>query len=773
VKKTTKLIAGAAVLTAATATWVPTMSAQAATGGSDVRVGNAETVQVYMDPTGKVDTKRVYEQLDLVGKGHVTLRNPVSTDHLRNLDGFAGLDVKDGSQVVDTNVDGRTALRSVSDYDGALPLRVTTHYKLDGKTVQPGDVVGATGHLEVSYTVENVTGKPQQLSYDDGHGGRVTKTVNVPIPMVATLATTAPANFSGVRSTSANMGGDGHGGTQLNFTMTLFPPIGSTTAVVGYSADIHDGVVPRAELTALPVDPLQSPVFKSAAGSYQGGVDSGIDLTQGASKIDTNLLRLRDGAAKLLAGLIKLDDGAAQLRDGLAGQAAPGAAKLADGAGQLDTGLGKLADGAGALHAGTSKAAAGSRQLADGTQQLKGGVGTLADGQKSLEDGLATLYDGVKALPQSVQDQLKSNPDYQSALLGLQLTIFGIGKTTDSPAAPTLLGGLNAIQYALRSPGPNDCAKALTGGTPTQCGALDMVDLVADQLKAAGSPLAAALSGTTAKVDAGLLQGGAGLDKLRNGLSNPASNPATCAATIADPAHKCGVAQILQALQAGIPTLVNQLSGSISQQLLAGIGTPTKGCDPTATLRCGAAALSDGVDQLLAGANKLAGGAGDLSSGLGQIDDGAGQLADGARAAKDGSAQVANGANQLSDGIGTAADGSKQLADGLDQARSGAPQLVDGAQQLSDKGTKKLVAAGESTTQDYGQMVAVLKAGAKRARSQGMALGAPSGAAGLTAYDFVITGADGENSRNLARGLVGGALLAAAGGVLFLRRRLV
>jgi putative membrane protein len=54
-----------------------------------------------------------------------------------------------------------------------------------------------------------------------------------------------------------------------------------------------------------------------------------------------------------------------------------------------------------------------------------------------------------------------------------------------------------------------------------------------------------------------------------------------------------------------------------------------------------------------------------------------------------------------------------------------------------------------------------------------MALGAPSGAAGLTAYDFVITGADGENSRNLARGLAGGALLAAAGGVLFLRRRLV
>jgi putative membrane protein len=755
----------------------------------DVSVTNTESVQVYLSPDGKIDTKRVYEQLQMTGKGSVDLRNPISTDHLRNLDGFSGFDVQDGAQVVKQDVDGQVALRSVSDYNGDLPLRVSVAYKLDGKTVEPGDVVGADGRLEVLYTVENVTGAPQQLSFDDGHGQMVTRTVEVPIPMVASLVTTAPASFDNVTSESASMGGDGHGGTQMNFTMTLFPPIGSTKATVGYTADIHDGVVPRAELSGLPVNPLESPVFKTAATSYQGGATSGIELTDGSTQIDTNLLRLRDGAAKLVAGLIKLDDGAAQLRDGLADKAAPGAAKLADGTVRLDDGLGKLSDGAGRLADGTGKASAGSQRLASGSKrlsggvgQLSGGVGQLSDGQHALENGLTKLYDGVKALPASVQEQLAANPDYQSALLGLRLVIFNIGNASDAATAPTLLGGLNKVAQGMRWPNPadRDCAQALTGGTPTHCGALDMVDLVADQLRTAGSPLAAVLTGTTQQVDQQLLASGAGLDKLRMGLSNPNADPTMCAANIGNPALKCGVKEVNQALLAGIPTLVDLLTGSISQELLAGIGTPTKGCDPTSTLRCGAAALADGLDQVVdgvsklqAGAMKLSAGAGELSDGLDRIDDGAGKLADGAQQAKDGSAQIADGAGQLSDGLRTAADGSGRLSDGLGQARGGAPKLVDGAQRLSDEGTKKLIAAGEDTAQSYGEMVAVLKAGAERATTDDMAFGAPDGAVGLTAYSYILEGASGEDQRNLMRGAAGGALLVAAAGVLAIRRRLV
>ena len=127
----------------------------------------------------------------------------------------------------------------------------------------------------------------------------------------------------------------------------------------------------------------------------------------------------------------------------------------------------------------------------------------------------------------------------------------------------------------------------------------------------------------------------------------------------------------------------------------------------------------------------------------------------------------------MATGLSAAGSGSNRLADGLGEAADGAPALVDGAQRLSDEGTKKLVEAGKETTQNYGELYATIAAGAERAQTEKMAYGAPEGAVGLTAYSFVIQGEDGEGGRNLTRGLLGLAVLAAGAGVLAARRKLV
>jgi len=102
-----------------------------AAGGGDVDVVNTETVQVYTSPSGEVQDKRVYEQLALSGEGPVTLDNPISTDHLRNLDGFSSVDVENGEQVTSTTVHGQKRLRSVA----AVPSRAppTAH----GRSAMP------------------------------------------------------------------------------------------------------------------------------------------------------------------------------------------------------------------------------------------------------------------------------------------------------------------------------------------------------------------------------------------------------------------------------------------------------------------------------------------------------------------------------------------------------------------------------------------------------------------------------------------------------------
>jgi putative membrane protein len=762
-------------------------------GSGSVKVVNTETIQVYMSAAGDIQSKRVYEQLALSGHGSVDLKNPVSTDGLRNIDGFGGFDVKDGEQIVKTTVDGTKHYRSVSNFTGTLPVSVTTEYTLDGKKVSPGDVVGKSGKLAVKFVVTNKTSIKQEVTVADGSGGTVTKTVDVPVPMVGSLTTTAPSNFTNVEPGGASTAGDGAGGTTMSYTMTLFPPLGSDSATLGYTADITDGVVPRVDVALLPVDPLSSPTFKSAGESYQGGADTGAQLVTGAGTIDGNLLKLRDGAADLLAGLIKLSDGSTQLNDGLANDAAPGAKKLAAGTGDALDGSQKLFDGAKQLKGGLSTATGGGTQLDSGAKDL------LA-GQKALAGGLTQLYAGIQALPASVQAQLATDPQYQALLGALGQVVAGIGTLADQPQANpadnTLLGGLNGLKYGMRYPGTVDCVNHPL----TQCGIIDGVSMVKAGIDAqitGSAGLGAAL--TAARTSAGcvgdpvcsgnldaiipalvalpdaLQQASAalglavaggdgqlipGINLMRAHVSTGA-NPATC---VSNPSG-CGAREALLAVQGGIPLLVQGITSSIRDTLLANIGTGAAGCDPTKTLQCGANALSAGTQQLADGVSQLVAGLGQLSTGGSQLAGGAGDLADGL-------GQIDDGANDLADGLGDAADGSGQIADGLKTASGSTPQLVDGAKRLSTEGMGQLIQAGKDTAVNYGELYAVIKAGSERAQTSSMAYGAPAGAEGLTAYAFTLKGEDGEGTRNLTRGVGALALLGLGAGVCVMRRRL-
>jgi putative membrane protein len=723
-------------------------SAFAVDGGSSVNTVNTETVQTYLNADGKVDSSRIYEQLTMTGDGSVTVKNPVDPNGLRNLDGFGGLSPTDGVLQQHYDVNGVAQGRTVSTFDSSkLPISVDVGYVLDGKKVSAGDLVGATGDVQVTYTVKNLTSKDVPLTFTDGAGGTKTETGSVPIPIVGTVVFDLPKNFTDVNSKAASMGGDGHGGTQMEYLLTLFPPIGSDTVSFGYTAHLTDGLVPPVSFTAVPVDPTTNPTFATAVDSYASGAKTGDKLAAGATKINVNLLRLRDGAGQLLAGLIKLDDGAHQLDAGLSGQAAPGSAKLADGA----------------------------HRLADGAQQADVG------GQK-LAAGLTKLHGALTTLPQTLQHNAK----YKLLLGALTQIAGGVGNLNDKPTAKSLLGGLNAIQQGLEVGANNDCIVSASGGTPKRCGAIDAVKTLAlsVQLSRSQSPtqpvvgpltvvnegflrakLAAILSSagcqsdnacqtqvgqldallqtngdydkqlallqtslTTigTKADKQLLNPGAGLDQLRAGLSH--GNYKDCIHT------QCGIKEAALAVKAGVPLLVDTLR----EQILSGLGTPAPGCDPNTTLRCGVAALS---------------------SGLGQLDSGSHQLAD--------------GAGQLSDGLSTASSGSHRLAGGLQQARDGAPQLKNGANKLSKKGVVKIVQAGQQTAQQYGKLSATLTAGAERAHTDGMFYGAPSGSMGLMAYDFEINGSDGQGSRNVERLLLAIVLGGLGLGAFALRKRSV
>jgi putative membrane protein len=753
--------------------------------GDDVDVVNTETVQVYMSADGDIVSKRVYEQLVMTGSGSVDIENPVAEEGLRNLDGFSGFSIKEGKQVSEFDVDGVARARTVSDYDGKLPLDIDVVYKLDGKEVEPGDVVGADGELEVLFTVRNVTGEDREVEVPDGKGGTVTRTVNVPLPMVGSLTTVAPDTFSDVTSTQANMAGDGRGGTRMSFTMTLFPPIGSDTATFGYTARVENAVVPRVDVSALPVNPLESPTFKTAATSYQGGADTGAELAAGATEIDTNLLKLRDGASDLLAGLLKLHAGSEELQAGLSGEAAPGARKLRDGAGDLDEGLGKLddgagrlSDGAGRLSAGAGTALSGSQKLHDGLALISGGLGQLAE----QKEGLPAAATGVDLLKSGVDKILAGfGAVGQDETLLDGLAKIETGATQLNAGSTQLKGGLTQ----LRGDG-----SAATPGLVGAKGGVDQVKSGLDASLAAGGSLDQLVGGLNALLglDCGPICQSVITSQILPGVQNSRTNLQAASA---------GLGQISVGLASAVAGLNTQLIPGAAAieagtaQLAAGAGKATEGAvklkGGTQLVRNGLEQLDVGLTKAVTGVLKLDAGAsdaydgsGDLAAGLGRLDtgagdlaDGAGELADGAGDAHDGSGLIAAGAGDLADGLDDAAEGSGRLADGLGEAADGAPKLVDGAGRLSDEGTKVIAGKGAETAVNYGELYGTLQAGSDRAEAESMAFGAPEGAAGLTAYTFVIKGEDGETGRNWMRAVAGLGLLAAGGGVLAYRRRLI
>ena len=793
---------------------------------ADVSVTNTETVQAYMDATGELDVARIYDQIAMQGNGTVELANPVSTEGLRNLDKFGGFDVQDGEIVGTYDVDGQMRLRAVSDFTQKLPLDVKVTYLLDGNEVSPEEIVGATGSLEVRYVVRNVTGKQQEVSFDDGTGTMTTASEDVVIPMVGSLTTVLPPSFTNVASNQANKAGDGRGGTKMSFTMTLFGPIGAPEAAFGYTASIANGLVPPATITALPVNPLESPSFKGGAASYQSGAVTGVTLTAGATQIDENLLKLRDGAGELLAGLIKLSVGANQLNAGLTGTAAPGAVLLADGADKAASGASQLSGGVTQLDDGANKLSGGASQVAGGADSAAAGSSKLATGASALSDGIAQILAGVEALP----NEVAKDPDFirlKGALSGIQA---GIGDPADV-GSTTLLGGLNQLKYGLRSPvGVSNCDQSKATTTiADDCGAADGTEIVAAKLdgavpvigalgdKAVASYIAAGCPQNPAVpvppvvpssslpsppvpqickdlsdvaygllLPAGLLPapndlGGLeaqtalaaatlttifqgldakaipGIDAIKKGLSNPGCDP-----TVTDKTSSayCGISQAAGLVSAGIDTLVK----GISDQLVVALEQAA----------AGSTELAAGANTLNAGLGTLAGGAGQVSDGASQLADGTAQAADGADKLAAGNELLAVGANKLATGLTGAADGASQIAQGLDQAAEGAPALEDGAQRLSDEGTSQLVVAGKATAADYGLKYATIEAGAERANAEAMAIGAPEGAAGTTAYSIELAGVDSASTRNMGRLLAAAAIFAmAAGAVVLLRRRAV
>ena len=175
------------------------------------------------------------------------------------------------------------------------------------------------------YTVENVTGRPQDVSFDDGTGAAGHQDRAGPHPdgrLADHRRCRRPSPTSPPQQ--ANIAGDGHGGTKLSFTMTLFPPIGSDDRGLRLHRRHQRRAGPAARSRRSRSARWRARPSRAVPTSYKGGADTGVRAHRRCRRDRRQPAQAARRRRPLLAGLIKLRDGAGQLNAGLAGEAVPG-----------------------------------------------------------------------------------------------------------------------------------------------------------------------------------------------------------------------------------------------------------------------------------------------------------------------------------------------------------------------------------------------------------------------------------------------------------------
>ncbi len=395
---------GAMMATASGAASAPTDNMQG------VQTVVRKSVLISADPSGSVLSKSMVTQLSSVGNGTQTVKVPVGTDNLRNLNGFGAPAAQGNNAVFNLNVNGADDQRIYTSADIA-PVTVKTVATLDGKPIDPAKIINATGVLDVKYTITNTTTNTQTITYKNAAGNDVSKDVVMADPFVGSLTVTLPQGFNEITAPGAVGGGDGNNGNLFNYSMVLFEPLGKAVVTVGYQSRITNATLPAASFTILPIIPFDNSTISATKDAFASGAAS-------ATKIYDAGNQLGDGLNQLAAGV---------------GQAIAGINKLYAGANQLSTGL----------NGGMPK-----------IQALATGINTLNNGASDLYQGLLTLQNTITGIPKSTE--------YQTMIAGLATLITNFTTVTEEtiPNAILALNFINAVTGNLIPLIPVQCAGA-------------------------------------------------------------------------------------------------------------------------------------------------------------------------------------------------------------------------------------------------------------------------------------------------------------------------
>jgi hypothetical protein len=219
---------------------------------SDPFVQHQQLIVLQHSADGTPRSGTVLTRVGTSGAGQVRLElRDQAVAGLRNLDGFGTPEVR-GDRITIDLADG-SSLRTVADLARPLPVAISVAYVLDGEPIPPAALVGRSGSLEVTYTLENRTVEPREIRYSDAGGRTRTVTRDVAVPFAGLLSVALDDRFDLVRADRGRVSLDRGGSPQLWADLVLFAPVGAPVQTVTWTAEVRDAIVPAVHVELVPV----------------------------------------------------------------------------------------------------------------------------------------------------------------------------------------------------------------------------------------------------------------------------------------------------------------------------------------------------------------------------------------------------------------------------------------------------------------------------------------------------------------------------------------
>jgi putative membrane protein len=637
-------------------------------GGLDsTDVSKQETVYVNLDATGQKKDVVVSDWLKNSGTNGA-VKDVSDLEDIENVKGEEEF-TRDGDSLTWQTQDQDIYYQGKTEKD--LPIGITFSYRLDGKDVEPQDILGKDGKLEITIHYTNTSSQAVSLDGEE-------TTLYTPFAMVTGMILPVDI-FKNVTIDHGTIVSEGDNDFVVGYGLPgLSESLDLENLDFGEDVDIDsskiqekitDTVTITADVTGFEMKSTYTVATNQIFNELD--FDEMKDLDELNDKID----QLTDASTQLVDGSSDLQDGIDTLNNSFE-EYAQGVQDARDGSKELKDGAAKLESGVNSYTKGTDKLLGGVDTYVKGTKTLSNGVLAYTAGTSQLVDAINQLQTGVQNLP-AQYDTLSQGID--SYISSVNTLLSQDNMTKMSQGAASIKEGVGQLNQGLKSASKGVSSLNAAAGQLketeelTQCVA-GLTALYNQYEQAAGNgdeqaaQAAAALKGAIAYIQGGE-QAAAAIDAATNGKadgdldSNGSADLAVALAAMETSTDSTSQSTNLYTGAAALESSISTMSGYASQ------------------IRDGSASLTQGDAQMKAGISQLTGS-------IGQIDTAAGTLTENNESLDTGAKKLIKSGSKIT-------KNTKKLTKNSSSLRKGAGDLEQGSDKLFAGMTKLISATGE------------------------------------------------------------------------------